>query len=247
MSVSEDQVSDRLRRFVRKLKKSDELASFISALNSTGEAYLFGGAPRDVAFGVGRQVNDLDIFVSGPISADLLNTYSHFVRRTNFGGFRLYVGRFEVDAWELSRSHAFLTGRAPYISARALLDTVCFSTDGVAVSLKSGRISASRAFFTSLNDRNLDFVVPPETLDALVCARIARLALKLDLGLSSVVSGYFVRGLDQLGVPAVIGSESRWAGKRILNELAIEQIRVRVVSTSEAHSSQLRNQSKRFK
>lgn len=238
MRTSVNQISERLRRFVRKLKKSDELASFIGALNSTGEAYLFGGAPRDVAFGVGHQVNDLDIFVSGPISAELLSSYSYFVRRTNFGGFRLYVGRFEVDAWELSKSYAFVSGRAPYISAGALLETVCFSTDGIAISLKTSRIATSRAFQSSLAERKLDFVMAPATLDALVCARIARLALKLDLALSEAVGGYFLRGIDVMGVPAVIASESKWEGKRMLNELAIEQIKASVtLSTTKGYGA----------
>jgi len=222
------QVAERLRRFVRKLKKDDDLESFIGILNATGEAYLFGGAPRDVAFGAGRLVNDLDIFVSGPVDIEQIRSVGTFVKRTNFGGFRLVIGKYEVDVWELDKSYAFRFDASSYISTRNLLNSVCFSTDGIALSLKSGRSTVTSAFLASLRDRRLDFVVPPPSLEPVVAARIARLALKLELGLTPAVASYFVECVDEIGVPSLIDAEARWGRHRMLNEMSMEQVKLEI-------------------
>ncbi|MCR6627367.1 MAG: hypothetical protein NVV67_14170 [Pseudoxanthomonas sp.] len=218
-------ISERLRRFVRRLKKDDDVGRFIDALNGRGEAYLFGGAPRDVAFGVGRRIHDLDIFVSGSIDADEISRHSTSLSATNFGGLRLIVGKFEVDAWELDKSYAFRMGSSAHISARALLGTVCFSTDGVAVSLKTGRSIIAPEFVNSLSDRRLDFVVPPSKVEAVVGARIARLALKLGLELTPAVANYFMQCVEGMGVSSLIDAEARWGRHRMLNEIVMEQVR----------------------
>lgn len=228
MSQVTIQASERLRRFIRALKKRDELSGFFNALNYGGEAFLFGGAPRDVAFGMGSKVHDLDIFVSGPIDLDEIGRFSSFARRTNFGGLRLFVGSFEVDAWELDKSYAFRARGSSFISSRNLLHSVCFSTDGVAVSLKSGRVTFTSSFRKSLEDRLLNFVVKPIDLEPVVGARIARLALKLDLGLSFPVATYFRECLEVYGRDGLVDAELRWGDHRILNHLLIAQLEARI-------------------
>jgi hypothetical protein len=226
MSSLPPYVGDRLRRFVRKLKKIDLLSHVFGQWNGSGEAYLFGGAPRDVAFGAAKSVNDLDIFVSGPISIESLDPRVTLVKRTNFGGYRLLMANYEVDVWELDKSYAFRFDASSYISAMNLLHSVCFSTDGVAISLKTGRVLTTSPFIDSLEDRRLDFVVPPLRLESVVAARIARLALKLDLELTPSVASYFIQAVDDFGVAGLIEAEARWGGRRILNEIAMEQIRL---------------------
>lgn len=228
MSAASVQLTERLQRFVRGLKKRDELDGFLKVLNEAGEAFLFGGAPRDVAFGAIDQVNDLDIFVSGPIDLDAINKFSSIVRRTNFGGLRLFVGKFEVDAWELDKSYAFRTNADRFVGARSLLNSVCFSTDGIAVSLKTGRVMPTPAFNESLANHVLDFVVPPLKVEAVIGARIARLALKLDLDLTSSVANYFFECLETYHTHGLIEAEVRWGNRRMLNEIVLEQVKVHI-------------------
>ncbi|MBX9402700.1 hypothetical protein K4L06_15430 [Lysobacter sp. BMK333-48F3] len=226
MSSVSIQVSQKLRGFVRALKKYDELSAVIDVWNEVGEAYLFGGAPRDVAFGARKSINDLDIFVSGPVRMESINDRVSLLKKTNFGGYRFVVGQFDVDVWELDKSYAFRFDASSYINARNLLDSVCFSTDGVAVSLKTGRSIVTPEFTSSLADRRLDFVVPPAKLEAVIGARIARLALKLELELTPAVASYFVECLEIFGISALIDAETRWGSKRILNEISMEQIKL---------------------
>jgi hypothetical protein len=216
--------AESLRRYIRALRKRDGLGPFFDVLNESGEAYLFGGAPRDVAFGARKDVHDLDIFVSGVIDLERVARFSA-VRKNRFGGLRLYVARMDVDAWELQKSYTFIYGMSPHVSILNLLRSVCFSTDGIAVSLKSGRLINTIEFSNSVSLRNLDFVVRPRKLDSVVAARIARLSLKLDLLPSRSVARYFLDCLAETGVEKLISIESRWGRHRILNDILVEQIR----------------------
>ncbi|WP_242102496.1 hypothetical protein [Lysobacter sp. M2-1] len=223
--MAASQVDGRLRRYVLALKKHDGLASFIQSINSFGEAYIFGGAARDVAFVGQGVVNDLDIIVSGGIDLEELNKFSESWHRTNFGGLRGVVGRFDVDIWDLRKSYAFRYDSSSFISVRNLLNTVCFSTDGIAVSLKSGRSITSPAFDRAFSSKRLDFIVPPTKPEPVVAARIARLMMKLELELTPSVASYFISCYETFGVSELIKAESRWGGKRMLNEVSIELIK----------------------
>lgn len=213
-----------LKRYVRALRKRDDLRGFFRALNYCGEAFLFGGAPRDVAFGMAKKVNDLDIFVSGPIDLVKLGPFSSVLRQTNFGGFRLCVGSFHVDAWEINKSRVFRKVESPLVNVAELLKSVCFSTDGVAVSLKTGKVAVTPAFRRSLDNRLLDFVNRPSELEPVAGARIARLALKLDLKLSVSVATYFQDCLEAFGRDGLIVAERRWGESSFLSELLIAHI-----------------------
>jgi len=219
-------VAERLRRYSRGLRKRDELGSFINVLNDEGEAYLFGGAARDVAFGARKDVHDLDIFVSGNIDIEKISRFS-VIRRNNFGGFRLYISKMDIDAWELQKSYPFVHGISPYVSVMNLLRSVCFSTDGIAISLKSGRTSRTEEFSNSLKFRHLRFVTKPQLHETNVAARIARLVLKLDLLPSADVANYFLDCLAEHGPTGLLRAEERWGDHSILNPLLLEQVRCR--------------------
>ena len=226
MNDGSPKIADQLRRYVAGLRKRDVLSGFLDVLNDSGEAYLFGGAPRDVVFGARKYVHDLDIFVSGIIDVDRVAQFSSFVRYNNFGGLRLYVAKIEVDAWELQKSYPFVRKLSPHVSAMNLLNSVCFSTDGVAVSLKTGRSLRTEAFEKSLRCKLLDFMRPPQDVNPLIAARVARLVLKLDLLPSRQVAEYFLSCLNEVGARQILHSELRWGEHRLLTEILLEQMRV---------------------
>lgn len=240
MKATEANLSERLRRYVRALAKDDDLAEFFRKVGGSGEVYVFGGAPRDVVFSGKHSVNDLDLFVSGRLAEGELASLGSDLRRTNFGGYRFRLGRYDIDIWELEKSHAFVAS-ASYVSVMNLLKTVCFSTDAIAVSVGSGKIVKSPRFDASFGKNLLDFVVPPNRYDPVVGCRIARLTIKLGLELSPSVASYFIRCVEDFGVPKLIDMESRWREKRILNEIAIEEVRSRIEFAVEKVFNQLRS------
>lgn len=217
---------ERLRRFVARIKKNDDLSNFIRAQNRSGEAFLFGGAPRDVIFSGAANVNDLDIFVSGELQ---ITSELESARRTKFGGWRTRVGAYDVDVWRLEDSAAFRKSVVPDISVKELLRTVCFSTDAIAISMaERGRIVVLPIFLESLDRKRLDFVREPERLEAVYCARIARLVLKLGLLPTPWVASYFIKGLDELGASEILRSEHRWGDRMMLNSISLEEVRAQI-------------------
>lgn len=231
MKAAPSGLSDRLRRYVRLLRKYDGLAHFLASLTRAGEPFLFGGAARDVAFSGRNAVNDLDIFVSGILREEMLCELGYSYKRTNFGGYRLVIDGFDVDVWELQRSHAFRWAPNSSVSVMNLLKTVCFTTDAIAVSLVDGRVIKSADFDWSFQEDTLGFVSPPLGFDALVATRIARVSLKLGLDLSPVVASYFHHCLEKIGIDPIVKAENRWGQKGFLSEIAIKEVEAKILSS----------------
>lgn len=179
-----------------------------------------------MVFAGAAEVNDLDMFVSGPIGdAPELRE----AKKTRFGGMRTQVGRYEVDIWRLEDSAAFRKSLVPIIGVEELLKTVCFSTDAIAISTADrGAVVTLPIFLESFERRRLDFICQPEGLEPVYCARIARLVLKLNLAPTPWVATYFCKGIDLFGVDSVLRAEERWGKRMMLNPIAIEEVRARI-------------------
>ena len=209
---------ERLRSVVRLLKKDDAINALLKVSNEIGEAYLFGGLVRDALLGSSGVFGDVDIFVSGPLDEQTAERVSRVHRRTNFGGMRLVIGRYDVDIWELAKSAAFRFERGLEKNVRGLLSTVCFSTDAVAVSLLTGRVLADSSFNRTVKTRVFEFVSRPLTLEILQVVRVGRICVKNGVRPDREISRYFVDGVDTFGVSELIAAEQKWKGRRLLDE-----------------------------
>lgn len=208
---------ERLRTVVRLLKKDDAINALLQSCNSVGEAFLFGGMVRDALLGSSGVFGDVDIFVSGPLNAEFAESVARTHRRTNFGGMRLVVGKYDVDIWELAKSRAFSYERGPEKSIRGLLSTVCFSTDAVAVSLVTGHVLADSRFNKVAKTRIFEFVSRPRDLEVLQVVRIARITVKNGVKPGPDVARYFVDGVDRFGIEGLVSAEGKWKGRRLLD------------------------------
>jgi hypothetical protein len=215
---------DRLRSVVRLLKKDDSINALLESCNKIGEAYLFGGLVRDALIGSAGVFGDVDIFVSGPLDSEFAEHISRIHRRTNFGGMRLVVGRFDVDIWELAKSQAFRFERGADKSIKGLLSTVCFSTDAVAVSLVRGNVLADASFNRTLQTRVFEFVSKPTSLEILQVVRIARIFIKNSVRPNIEVCRYFADGVDAFGIDGLVEAEQKWKGRRLLDERLVSLV-----------------------
>lgn len=217
---------EKATRFLGKLQKDDDIARLFRLLNQSGEAFLFGGAVRDVILGVPSQVVDLDIVVAGSIDPNLIEGSFGGLSRTKLGGYRLKLKRYEVDFWELEKSKTLHSYPRIEITIGRLLKNVCFSTDAVAVGTLRKKVLADYAFAKACEDRVLDFVVDPGQIEPKVVARIARLVTKHNLEMSARVASYFVRGVEGFGNDGILGAEESWGEFRVLNPIRLESLRV---------------------
>jgi len=229
-----------LKAYVRSLNSAQELGGFFSAVGRAGAAYLFGGAPRDVFFKDESFVYDLDMFVSGPIHEETISRYSENVSRNNFGGYRLRIGDWSIDIWELTKSAAFRFDSPLYPSVDHLLRSVCFSSDAIAIRVDTGEIFRRVEFTRTYDTGVLDFVVPPRDVEPLIAARIARLMLKLDVELSASVASYFIRALELYGEDELVRAEQRWGQRAIVDPLKIAQINADIGNAIDRASKALR-------
>lgn len=240
MLGEKEKSSRRLRAYVRALRSGGELGEFLSAVSRVGAAYLFGGAARDVFFKDQSFVYDLDMFVSGPISEEIVLRYGKNVSRNNFGGFRFNIDDWSVDIWELSKSSAFRFDSVLYPNVDHLLKSVCFSSDAIAVRIDTGEIFARTEFKRTFDTGVLEFVVPPRKIELLVAARIARLMLKLNVEPTASVASYFIRALEMYGEDQLIRAETRWGRKAIVDPLKIAQIQADIGNAIDRVSRALR-------
>ncbi len=208
---------ERLRSVVRLLKKDDAISALLKVSNEIGEAYLFGGLVRDALLGSSGVFGDVDIFVSGPLDEQTAERVSRVHRRTNFGGLRLVVGRYDVDIWELAKSEAFRLERGREMNVRGLLSSVCFSTDAVAVSLRTGRVLSDRSFNRTFKTRVFKFVSRPMKLEILQVVRVGRICVKNSVRPDREICRYFVDGVGAFGVSGLIAAEQKWKGRRLLD------------------------------
>lgn len=215
---------ERLQRYARALLKDDTIGELVRSVEHSGEPYLFGGAPRDVAFVGARAVGDIDIFVKGAFDPDVVSAMARHSRRTNFGGYRLLIGRHDVDIWELSSSYAFRFQSNSAITVGGLLNSVCFTTDGLAISLLTRKVTVSEHFERAFRDRILDFVCVPTEPSILVSVRAARLLVKLDLAPSDRLRVFLQTEFEKHGRRALITAEERWQGRRVLDDLSFTQL-----------------------
>lgn len=225
MSKLTREASDRAKRFLGRLKRDDQVSSFLQLLNAQGEAFIFGGAVRDVVFGSPAKVCDLDIVVAG--SFDIAEIESRFgtARRTKLGGFRTHIGPFEVDFWDLNKSATLQSYARSEVNLLHLLKNVCFSTDAIAMSTSRFRLIEGSPFVEAYEHRMLEFVRPPLTFDPKVLARIARLVTKHRLQMSVAVASYFVHGLEMFGSSKILDVELGWGEFSFLNGIQIENVR----------------------
>jgi len=215
---------DRVKRFGREVGRMKVVGDIVDHLNEYGEAYLFGGGARDAFFGRGRSVNDLDVVVSGHIDFNSACFDRIDIRRTNFGGYRFHAGDFEMDVWRLDESYAFRRNPCLPVGIDSLLDTVCFTTDSIAVSLESGSVFLSTAFARAAAHSTLGFVASPEALDPLVAARAARLMLKLGLAPDRHVASYLLMAVESFGVSSLLEQEARWHGVHYLHRMSLDAL-----------------------
>jgi predicted nucleotidyltransferase len=215
---------EKVRSLVRILEKDDAIAALIKSCNEVGEAFLFGGIVRDSIMGSTEVFGDLDIFVSGPLDVDFVEKLSRTTRRTNFGGMRLVVGKFDVDIWELPKSYAFRIERSRSVSIPSLLRSVCFSTDAVAVSLVDSRMICSPIFMSTLVTNVLHFVSRPVQPELLQVVRIARLMVKNEVRPDKDVAEFYLRGERAFGRDKLLDAEIKWKGRRVLDVALIRWV-----------------------
>jgi len=136
------------------------VSDFVSKLLDFSDVSIFGGMLRDLIIEGNRTFkSDVDLVLK--IHPDqrkslefLLSLYPN--EKNKFGGFRLQIGEWKIDLWELENTWALRNGIVSGKDFSALLDTTFFNWDAIAYDLKKNEILYKENYFESLEFRLLD-------------------------------------------------------------------------------------------
>lgn len=123
----------RMRAFLAdEARGGDEIADLIGHLGQAGEVAIFGGMPRDIAWGGADAFgSDVDLVVDTAPGrlAELLRDGRAV--RNRFGGYRIAGRRHSYDVWALPSTWAVRTGHVRATRLADLVHTTFFDRDAV--------------------------------------------------------------------------------------------------------------------
>lgn len=153
------------------------------------EAFLFGGVPRNIWLHGGRsEFRDFDLVFSDASFEAFTRLFEKcIVKRNRFGGIKLRIQSFEVDAWPLSMTWAFSQGFVGDASFANLPKTTPLNVDSIVVELapRPGRPRRTyeNGFFSAFRTRSLDVVLEANPFPELNAVRALKIANQMALGL----------------------------------------------------------------
>ncbi|MBA3925671.1 hypothetical protein [Listeria rustica] len=155
------------------LKKDKSVFDFVSQLSNENELIFFGGAIRDLYMSSEIVVpRDFDIVLNSSIDIDEVESYfyrsGYAYRKNRFDGFKVEIGKTEVDLWYLDNTWAFKNNKVE-LSVENLTSTVYLNLDGIAYNYNGGRLY-NTVFEKAEKNKEIDIVLqenPQEKLNLL--------------------------------------------------------------------------------
>jgi len=159
MVPNKEALKKRIIRFFRSTSlQRDQVNEVVTNLCRLGEVALFGGMIRDLCFETNWTFySDVDIVVNigdGNKLTEILGNYNH--RRNAYGGFRIHLGKWSMDVWNLADTWAFANNHAQCQGFHSLVRTTFFNWDAIVFELNSGTFHCHHDYFDNLNHRFLD-------------------------------------------------------------------------------------------
>ena len=211
----------RVIRFVE--KELDVLPAFSNLRQFAlgfGPMAIFGGLIRDLALGYSRGFSsDIDVVVKD-MPVDVLERALEplSAQRNKFGGFRVQIGRWELDIWTFDGTWAFTNGLVGGREMHDLLKTTFFNWDAVLFELEQREIVCAPSYFTDIRERRLTIKLrqTPNELGAAV--RTLRLMYTDEASLSPELASFLHAQILLHGIHAIVAEDAKRTAKRRLTE-----------------------------
>lgn len=176
IAINNQSFKKRVVRFFDSPRRT-EVVDFIKRLSGFGEVLVFGGLLRDIAlFGAKSFNSDIDLVVD--CSADELACFFFqgdlIFSKNKFGGYRVEVGGWTIDAWPIRETWAFKKNHVTYTGRDSLLLTTITNWDAVIFSFKDKKIISSPSYLECLRLGELEIVLTENPNKAGVLMRVIR-------------------------------------------------------------------------
>lgn len=183
-----------------KLFCTSEQRRFINLLLSSGDAYIFGGVIRDFFLEESDTLEHRDIDIVVKQFDSKLDHYIKevMVRKTRFGGYKLWVGEREIDIWELKKTWAIHHKPKFELMLDELLPaTSFFNITAIVFSIAENEFIYKKKFEQGIKSRVLDIVYEPNPFPELCIVKtieyVQRYGLRVSKGLRKYILRHFGR------------------------------------------------------
>jgi hypothetical protein len=175
-----------------------------------GNAFLCGGACRDLLLGKGRIVpRDLDIIVQYVSMEDLAHDFRDCVKnRTRYGGLTIEVRDWEIDIWPLSETWAFKHAGIPGNGLCDFGRTTFLDIEAIAVQLFTRRGQRrkvySNGFFEAIHKRTIEINLEMNPYPARCVLKSIALAIRYNFALGPRLARYINYHATQIGLAELV-------------------------------------------
>jgi hypothetical protein len=189
------EIGCRLRAFLADgARGGPEIADLIGHLGTLGEVGIFGGMPRDIAWGGAdgfRSDVDLVVDASAEALAELMRDAAAV--RNRFGGYRVTGARHVYDVWALQTTWAAASGHVAVTNLADLVRTTFFDCDAVVYLCSSGRIHHGGGALAWLRDDRVDLNLEANPNPAGAALRALKLILDRNHAAGPRLTRYLLR------------------------------------------------------
>ena len=175
--------------------------------------FFFGGVPRGV-FDDGKkyQPRDLDLVFDDEHYSSFESAFEHhIVKRNNYGGLKLEVKGFRIDAWPLNSTWAFRNGILSDPSFEKLPLTTFLNIDAIVVEAAPPKFRKRRifdaGFFAAWRDRILDINLKDNPYPAICVARSLYLSKYFGFRLSHNLAAYIHEKLTETPIIELLDAQ----------------------------------------
>jgi hypothetical protein len=180
--------------------------------------FFFGGVPRGV-FDDGKnyQPRDLDLVFDDDHYSSFESAFEHhIVKRNNYGGLKLEVKGFRIDAWPLSSTWAFRKGILSEPSFKRLPQTTFLNIDAVVVEAVPPKFRKRQifdgGFFAAWRDKILDINLKDNPYPAICVARSLHLSKYFGFQLSHNLAAYIHENLAETPIMELLDAQTSHYG-----------------------------------
>jgi len=192
----------------------DAVLHTMQTMRSRGwTVFFFGGVPRGV-FDDGKnyQPRDLDLVFDDEHYSSFESAFQHhIVKRNNYGGLKLEVKGFRIDAWPLSSTWAFRNGILSAPSFEKLPLTTFLNIDAVIVEAVPPKFRKRRifdaGFFAAWKDKILDINLRDNPYPAICVARSLHLSKYFGFQLSHSLAAYIHENLTEIPIVELLDAQ----------------------------------------
>lgn len=218
-------------RVLRFLRRQHPAASALRTLaGGDWRTYLFGGTLREIILRPRRKTfRDLDIVVDDEGFDRFKEKFSASIKGVNsFGGYRLEVGGFKVDAWPLTSTWAFRVGYVNHPSVENLQKTTFLNLDSIVMEITPGRIGRKRLhaskFIEAIQSNMMDLVLIDNPMPHLAAIRAIKIYLTYNVDLSRKLAEFVFKYLKSTSTKDCINLQIEHYGRVLVDQKSLESL-----------------------